>query len=42
MVNAIGQIAWMSTYPLWGVLIITLDFIIIYQLVVHWEREPGY
>jgi hypothetical protein len=24
------------------VLIITLDFIIIYQLVVHWEREPGY
>ena len=42
MVNAIGQIAWMSTYPLWAVLIITLDFIIIYQLVVHWEREPGY
>lgn len=37
MVNAFGQIAWMSTYPLWSVLIITLDIIIIYQLTARWE-----
>lgn len=37
MVNAFGQIAWMSTYPLWSILIITLDIVIIYQLTVRWE-----
>ena len=37
MVNAFGQIAWMSTYPLWSILIITLDVVIIYQLTVRWE-----
>ena len=37
MLNAFGQIAWMSTYPLWSVLIITLDIIIIYQLTARWE-----
>ena len=41
MLNAIGQIAWMSTYPLWGILIITLDFIVIYQLTAGWERDTG-
>ena len=38
MVNAFGQVAWMSTYPLWSVLIITLDIIIIYQLTARWDR----
>jgi hypothetical protein len=38
MVNAFGQIAWMSTYPVWSILIITLDIIIIYQLTVNWEE----
>ena len=36
MLNAFGQIAWMTTYPLWSVLIIALDVIIIYQLTVNW------
>jgi magnesium-transporting ATPase (P-type) len=38
MLNAFGQIAWMTTYPLWAVLIITLDIVIIYQLTVRWEE----
>jgi hypothetical protein len=37
MLNAFGQIAWMSTYPLWSVLIITLDIVIIYHLTARWE-----
>ena len=32
MVNAFGQIAWIPIHPLWSILIITLDMIIIYQL----------
>jgi hypothetical protein len=39
MLNAFGQIAWMTTYPLWSVLIITLDIIVIYQLTARWEEE---
>ena len=42
MINAFGQIAWMSTYPLWSVLIITLDIIIIYQLTARWDRAEDY
>jgi hypothetical protein len=37
MVNAFGQIAWIPVHPLWSVLIITLDIIIIYQLTARWE-----
>jgi hypothetical protein len=38
MVSAFAQIAWMSTYPLWSILIITLDIIVIYQLTARWEE----
>ena len=38
MLSAFGQIAWMSTYPVWSLLIITLDIIIIYQLTANWEE----
>ena len=37
MINAFGQIAWMPVYPLWSVLMITLDIIIIYQLTARWN-----
>mgnify|MGYP003404984620 FL=1 len=37
MINAFGQVAWMSTYPIWSILIITLDIIIIYQLTARWD-----
>jgi hypothetical protein len=42
MVNAFAQIGWMATYPLWSVLIITLDIIIIYQLTARWEVPDRY
>jgi cytochrome c oxidase subunit IV len=42
MVNAFGQIVWIPVHPLWTVLIITLDIIIIYQLTARWEVEDRY
>ena len=42
MVNAFGQIAWIPVHPLWSVLVITLDVIIIYQLTARWEVEDRY
>jgi len=42
MVNAFGQIAWIPVHPLWSVLIITLDIIIIYQLTARWEVADRY
>lgn len=37
MVNAIGQVAFITAFPLWTLLIITLDVIVIYHLTVRWE-----
>jgi hypothetical protein len=42
MVNAFGQIAWIPIHPLWSVLVITLDVIIIYQLTARWGVEDRY
>jgi hypothetical protein len=39
MLSAFAQIAWMATYPIWSILIITLDIIIIYQLTARWELD---
>jgi hypothetical protein len=39
MLSAFAQIAWMATYPIWSILIITLDIIIIYQLTARWEMD---
>lgn len=39
MLNAIAEIGWMTTYPLWSVLMITLNFVVIYQLTARWEIE---
>ncbi len=38
MLSAFAQVAWMATYPLWSVLIITLDIIVIYQLTANWRE----
>ena len=42
MINAFGQVAWMATYPIWSILIITLDIIIIYQLTARWDTREAY
>jgi hypothetical protein len=39
MLNAITQVAFITVYPLWTVLIVTLDIIIIYQLTARWDVE---
>ena len=42
MINAFGQVAWMGTYPIWSILIIVLDIIIIYQLTARWDTADSY
>jgi len=37
--NALGQLAFLSSYPIWSVIIIALDVIIIWALVVHGDYE---
>jgi hypothetical protein len=39
-VNAIAQVAFITAYPLWTVLVVALDVIVIYQLSVRWEYAP--
>ncbi len=36
-VNAVTQIVWFPAAPLWAMLIIFLDVVIIYQLTARWE-----
>ncbi|MGE0028183.1 MAG: hypothetical protein AB7O78_15010 [Thermoleophilia bacterium] len=43
IVNAIGQIAWFPTYPLWSLLAIGLGVAVLLALTVHWrEARPTY
>jgi hypothetical protein len=37
--NAILQIVWFTAAPLWAILIIALDVIVIYQLMVGWTED---
>jgi hypothetical protein len=40
-VNAIAQLSWARTYPVWAIAAIVLDVLIIYALVVYGgRREP--
>jgi hypothetical protein len=39
MVNAITQVAFITVFPLWTILIVTLDIIVIYQLTARWEGD---
>jgi hypothetical protein len=36
-VNAVAQIVWFPTAPLWSFLMIILDCVIIYQLTARWQ-----
>jgi hypothetical protein len=38
--NAIAQIGLITAFPLWSILIISLDVIVIYQLTARWEPAP--
>lgn len=41
VINAVLQVVWFSAAPLWALLIIALDVVIIYQLMVNWAEEAG-
>jgi hypothetical protein len=40
-INAILQIVWFTAAPLWAVMIIAIDVIIIYQLVMGWTEDEA-
>lgn len=37
-INAITQLAFISAYPVWGVLVIALDILVIWALIVHGDE----
>ena len=37
--NAILQIVWFPAAPLWALMIITLDLVLIFQLCINWVEE---
>jgi hypothetical protein len=39
MLSALAQFGIISAFPLWAILVIVLDVVIIYQLVVRWDPE---
>jgi hypothetical protein len=41
-VNAITQIVWFSSAPLWAFLLILLDVVIIYQLTARWDQQAAW
>jgi hypothetical protein len=40
-VNAILQIVWFPAAPLWALLMITLDLVLIFFLCINWVEEEG-
>lgn len=36
---AIGQISWITVYPIWSLIVISLSVIVIYQLTARWNPE---
>ena len=41
MVHAVTQIAFIEAFPFWTLIVITLDFIVIYALIVHSQEPAG-
>jgi hypothetical protein len=42
--NAIAQLAFLSAYPVWGILVIALDVLVIWALIVHGDeaKDPDW
>jgi hypothetical protein len=40
-VNAIAQLSWARTYPVWAIAAIVIDVLVIYALVVHGGRRTA-
>lgn len=39
--NAIAQLAFLSAYPLWAAIVITLDVLVIWALIVHGDEAKS-
>ena len=39
MINVLVQFGTISAFPLWALLVIALDIIIIYQLTANWATD---
>jgi hypothetical protein len=41
-VHAIMQVAWMGAYPVWSLLMLALDIVVLFALTARWDRatEP--
>lgn len=35
MINAVAQLAWLNAHPVWSVMVIVLDVLVLWALVVH-------
>lgn len=40
-INAVLQVVWFTAAPLWAVLMIALDVVLIYQLMVNWSETEA-
>ena len=38
-INAITQVSVITAFPIWALIVIALDVIVIHQLTTHWYRE---
>ncbi|HEX5402660.1 MAG TPA: hypothetical protein VFX16_10200 [Pseudonocardiaceae bacterium] len=36
VLHAIAQVAWLGAYPIWSLLMLTLDVVVLYTLAVRW------
>jgi len=39
--NAVGQVAFITVFPLWSLLVVALDILVIYNLTAHWEEQAA-
>ncbi len=39
VLSALAQFGIVTAFPLWGMLVITFDVVIVYQLLVNWEER---
>jgi hypothetical protein len=42
VINAVLHMVFMPAYPLWAVIVITLDVLVIYALAVHGREAQAY
>jgi hypothetical protein len=38
LLNGLVQIAWFPAYPLWSLIVLSLDVVVLYALAVRWEE----